>query len=88
MLLCDAAWEIVKIAQDWEMGDGASDENPVMEVAAAMLRNCRILKRQHYMNTHAGVSAAATGVFDLPRAVRLFYRNWPVSRERRPEAEK
>lgn len=72
--LADAAKEIVMIAQSWEMGDGMSDENPVMEVAAAMLRQNRMLKRQHYINTHRDAPRDQPGKFDLPRIVRLFFK--------------
>jgi len=74
MMLADAAQEIVKIALSWEMGDGMSDENPVLEVAAAMLRQLRILKRQHYANTHRDAPRDRPGKFDLPRVVRLFFK--------------
>lgn len=86
--LSQAAQRIVEVAQNWEMGDGMSDENPAMEVAGMMLRQLRILKQQHYTNTHAGMSVMETGKFDLPRAVRTFFRDLPVSRESRPKAEK
>ena len=73
MMLADAAQEIVKIAQKWELGDGMSDVNPAMEIADMMLRNCRILKRQHYMNTRRDAPRDQPGKFGLPRAVRMFF---------------
>ena len=71
--LTDAAKSIFDIAIRWELGDGMTDENPVMKVAEEMLRQIRALRMQHYRNNHAGVSATASGVFALPPAIRHLF---------------
>ena len=84
--LTDAAKSIFDIAIWWELGNGAWDGNPVMEVADAMLRQIRALRRQHRMNERDLNAPESWSRCELPPAVRNF---WPaVSRESRPEAEK
>ncbi len=80
--LTDAAKSIFDIALRWELGDGASDENPAIKVAEEMLRQVRALRMQHYRNNHAGVPASAGGVFALPPAIRQIFRNVPKDEEK------
>ena len=72
-LIADAALEVVRIAQDWELEAGMSYENPVLEVAAAMLRQHRAIKQQYYQNTHADAPTDKPGRFALPPVLRKFF---------------